>query len=62
MTAESERNFEKRLHNLTLEIQTIDVLMSHMLQDLHGDHPKAARLQAAITIGEAIQHRTELYR
>jgi predicted ABC-type ATPase len=53
---------EKLLKNLTLEIQTIDVLVQHLARDLTPAHPSAAQVNAARHLAGAIQRIVETYR
>jgi hypothetical protein len=55
-------DLEKRLKNLALEIQTIEVLAQHLTRDLAPQHPSAAQVNAARHLVEAIQRITETYR
>jgi len=58
---EAERTLQKRLANLILDLQTIDVLVGHALSDLYGPaHP--ARLNAARRLCETIQVITATYK
>ena len=58
---ESVRIAEKRLKNAVFVIQKIDVLVAHILSDLHGPQ-SAAKIGAAAVIAEGIQRETELFR
>ena len=60
-TKEDERIAEKRLKNAIFTIQKIDVLVAHILSDLHGPH-SPAKIGAAAVIAEGIQRETELFR
>lgn len=55
-------DLEKRLKNLALEIQTIEILAQHLTRDLAPHHPSAAQVNAARHLVEAIQRITETYR
>jgi len=65
---EDDRIAEKRLRetnialkNAIFTIQKIDVLVAHILSDLHGPH-SPAKIGAAAVIAEGIQRETELFR
>jgi len=55
-----DKNTERILKNLTLEIRTIDVLAGHILSDLRDPNP--AKLNAARHLCESIQAITATYR
>jgi hypothetical protein len=61
LMSEAERALEKRLKNLALEIQTIDVLIGHALADLRGP-VNPAHLNAARRLCETIQVLTATYK
>jgi len=53
---------EKRLKNLTLELQTIDVLAQHLKRTLAPAHPTAAQVNAARWLAQTIEQIVETYR
>ena len=55
-----DKNSERILKNLTLEIRTIDVLVAHVLADLRDPNPQ--KLNAARHLCETIQGISATYR
>ena len=53
---------EKRLKNLTLELQTIDVLAQHLRRTLVQVHPTAAQINASRYLVDVIEIITAKYK